>query len=136
MFIQTFDAEHKAQLVFPLPCPPPPAPPKKSYIKIKPGSFILLAASTASCRATLCPETLPPGLGKKSGGAQAVPWLAPTEPYFTPCTSQQDVDADRHLESPQEFHQCFVLFYAFHARGIINMPLWLRNSAADGVGLL
>lgn len=67
---------------------------------------------------------------------QTVPWLAPTKPYFTLCTSQQDIDVDRHPESLQEFHQCFVLFYTFHAQGIINMLVGLCNSTANSVGLL
>lgn len=65
-----------------------------------------------------------------------VPWLAPTELYFTLCASQQDIDVDRHLESLQEFHQCFVLFCAFHARGVITTLLWLCNSPTKGTGLL
>lgn len=98
-----------------------------------PPSF--LAASSTSCRATLCPETLPLGWERR-GEAQPVPWLAPTEPYFTLPTSQQDTDVDRHLESPQEFHQCFVLFCTFHARGVIITLLWLCNSPTNGTGLL
>lgn len=67
---------------------------------------------------------------------QTIPWLAPTKPYFTLCTSQQDIDVDRHPESLQEFHQCFVLFYTFHVQGIINMLVGLCNSTANSVGLL
>lgn len=73
---------------------------------------------------------------ERRGEAQPIPWLAPTAPYFTLCTSQQDIDVDRHLESLQEFHQCFVLFCTFHARGVITTLLWLCNSPTNSTGLL
>lgn len=98
-----------------------------------PSSF--LAASSTSCRATLCPETLALGWERR-GEAQPVPWLAPTEPHCALRASQQDIDVDRHLESLQEFHQCFVLFCTFHARGVIATLLWLCNSPTNGTGLL